>query len=39
LEHIVKNNDFIVLTITMNRLPEFLNYLKPMIDKKQAIPV
>lgn len=34
LEHIVENNDFIVLTITMNRLPEFLNYLKPMIDKK-----
>ncbi|KUG21456.1 glycerol-3-phosphate dehydrogenase [hydrocarbon metagenome] len=34
LEHIVENNDFIVLSITMNRLPEFLNYLKPMIDKK-----
>jgi glycerol-3-phosphate dehydrogenase (NAD(P)+) len=34
LEHIVENNDFIILTITMNRLPEFLNYLKPMIDKK-----
>ncbi|MDD5774307.1 MAG: hypothetical protein PHX78_12670, partial [bacterium] len=34
LEHIVENNDFIVLAITMNRLPEFLNYLKPMIDKK-----
>ncbi|MDD5524386.1 MAG: hypothetical protein PHV90_04020, partial [Smithella sp.] len=34
LEHIVENNDFIILAITMNRLPEFLNYLKPMIDKK-----
>jgi glycerol-3-phosphate dehydrogenase (NAD(P)+) len=34
LEHIVENNDFIILSITMNRLPEFLNYLKPMIDKK-----
>jgi len=34
LEHIVENNDFIILAITMNRLPEMLNYLKPMIDKK-----
>jgi glycerol-3-phosphate dehydrogenase (NAD(P)+) len=34
LEHIVENNDFIVLAITMNRLPELLNYLKPMLDKK-----
>ena len=34
LEHIVENNDFIVLAITMNRLPELLNYLKPMLAKK-----
>ena len=34
LEHIVENNDFIILAITMNRLPELLNYLKPMLDKK-----
>ena len=34
LEHIVENNDFIILSVTMNRLPELLNYLKPMIDKK-----
>jgi glycerol-3-phosphate dehydrogenase (NAD(P)+) len=34
LEHIVENNDFIILAITMNRLPDLLNYLKPMIDKK-----
>jgi len=34
LEHIVENNDLIILTITMNRLPEMLNYLKPMIDRK-----
>jgi glycerol-3-phosphate dehydrogenase (NAD(P)+) len=34
LEHVVENNDFIILAITMNRLPEMLNYLKPMIDKK-----
>ncbi|PKN70009.1 MAG: hypothetical protein CVU54_08240 [Deltaproteobacteria bacterium HGW-Deltaproteobacteria-12] len=34
LEHIVENNDFIVLAVTMNRLPELLNYLKPMLAKK-----
>jgi glycerol-3-phosphate dehydrogenase (NAD(P)+) len=34
LEHIVENYDFVMLAITMNRLPEMLNYLKPMIDKK-----
>ena len=34
LEHIVENNDLIILAITMNRLPEMLNYLKPMIDRK-----
>jgi glycerol-3-phosphate dehydrogenase (NAD(P)+) len=34
LEHIVENNDFIILSVTMGRLAELLNYLKPMIDKK-----
>lgn len=34
LERVVDDNDFIVLTITMNRLPEFLNYLKPLLEKK-----
>jgi glycerol-3-phosphate dehydrogenase (NAD(P)+) len=34
LEHIIENNDFIVLAVTMNRLPELLDYLKPMLDKK-----
>ncbi len=34
LEHIIENNDFIILAITMNRLPELLNYLKPMLAKK-----
>ncbi|OPY87559.1 MAG: Glycerol-3-phosphate dehydrogenase (NAD(P)+) [Smithella sp. PtaU1.Bin162] len=34
LGHIVENNDFIILAITMSRLPELLNYLKPMLDKK-----
>jgi glycerol-3-phosphate dehydrogenase (NAD(P)+) len=34
LERVVDDNDFIFLTITMNRLPDFLNYLKPLIEKK-----
>ncbi len=34
LEYVVENNDFIILAITMNRLPELINYLKPLIDKK-----
>ena len=34
LEHIVEHNDFIMLCLTVNRLPEMLNYLKPMIEKK-----
>jgi len=34
LEYVVENNDFIILAVTMNRLPELLNYLKPLIDKK-----
>lgn len=34
LERVVDDNDFIILTITMNRLPEFLNYLKPLLEKK-----
>jgi glycerol-3-phosphate dehydrogenase (NAD(P)+) len=34
LERVVHDNDFIVLAITMNRLSEFLNYLKPLLAKK-----
>ena len=34
LERIVEDNDLILLCITMNRLTEFLNYLKPLIEKK-----
>ncbi len=34
LEYVVENNDFIVLAITMPRLSELLNFLKPMIDQK-----
>lgn len=34
LERVVEDNDLILLCITMNRLPEFLNYLKPLLEKK-----
>lgn len=34
LERVIHDNDIIVLAITMNRLSEFLNYLKPLLEKK-----
>jgi glycerol-3-phosphate dehydrogenase (NAD(P)+) len=34
LERIVDDHDFILLSVTMNRLPELLNYLEPLIEKK-----
>jgi glycerol-3-phosphate dehydrogenase (NAD(P)+) len=34
LERAVEDNDFIVLSITMPGLPDFLNYLKPLLEKK-----
>jgi glycerol-3-phosphate dehydrogenase (NAD(P)+) len=34
LERVVEDNDLILLCITMPRLPEFLNYLKPLLEKK-----
>ena len=36
LERVIEDNDFIFLSITMNRLPEFLDYLKPLIEKKSG---
>ena len=36
LERVVEDNDFVVLALTMNRLPEFLNYLKPIIERKPS---
>ena len=36
LERVVEDNDFIVLALTMNRLPEFLNYLKPLLERKSG---
>lgn len=34
LERVVEDNDIIVLTVTMNRLSNFLDDLRPLIDKK-----
>jgi glycerol-3-phosphate dehydrogenase (NAD(P)+) len=36
LEQIVYDNDFIFLSITMNRLSELLDYLRPLIGKKRG---
>ena len=36
LERIVEENDFIFLAVTVNRLPELLNYLKQAISKKKG---
>ncbi len=34
LERVVEDHDFILLSVTMNRLPELLSYLEPLIEKK-----
>jgi glycerol-3-phosphate dehydrogenase (NAD(P)+) len=34
LESVIEDNDFIFLSITMNRLPELLDYLKPLLERK-----
>lgn len=36
LERTVEDNEFIFLSVTMNKLPEILNYLKPIIGKKKG---
>jgi len=36
LERVIEDNDFIFLSVTMNRLPELLDYLKPLIEKKSG---
>jgi len=35
LERIVEENNFIILAITMHRLPELLDYLRPLIARKK----
>src|SRR5574340_1030849 len=34
LEQVVENRDFIFLSGTMDRLPEILNHIKPILEKK-----
>ncbi|MBN1665380.1 MAG: hypothetical protein JW943_17425 [Deltaproteobacteria bacterium] len=34
LQRVVEDHDLILLCITMNRLPDFLNFLKPLIEQK-----
>ncbi len=36
LERTIEDNDFIFLSVTMDRLPELLNYLKPLIERKSG---
>ncbi len=36
LERTVEDNDFIFLSITMDKLPQLLNYMKPIIEKKAS---
>lgn len=36
LGKVVEENDFIILSITMNRLQELLDYIKPLIAKKKG---
>ena len=34
LEQVIKNNDFIFLSVTMDRLPEILNHIRPILERK-----
>lgn len=36
LERTIEDNDIILLAVTMDRLPELLNYLKPLMEKKSG---
>lgn len=36
LEQVVENSDFIFLSVTMDRLPEILNHIKPILEKKST---
>jgi len=36
LEQVIENNDFILLSVTMDRLPEILNHIKPILEKKST---
>jgi glycerol-3-phosphate dehydrogenase (NAD(P)+) len=34
LEQVIENNDFIFLSVTMDRLPEILNHIEPILERK-----
>ena len=36
LEQVVENSDFIFLSVTMDRLPEILNHIEPILEKKST---
>jgi glycerol-3-phosphate dehydrogenase (NAD(P)+) len=36
LEQVIENNDFILLSVTMDRLPEVLDHIKPILEKKDT---
>jgi len=36
LEQVVENNDFLFLSVTMDRLPEILNQMKPILERKST---
>jgi glycerol-3-phosphate dehydrogenase (NAD(P)+) len=36
LERVVEDNDFVLLSVTMDRLPEILNQIKPILERKSA---
>ncbi len=36
LERVIEDNDFIFLSVTMDRLPEVLNQIKPILERKSA---
>ncbi len=36
LEQVVENNDFLFLSVTMDRLPEIINQMKPILERKST---
>ena len=36
LEQVVENSDFVFLSVTMDRLPEVLNHIEPILEKKST---
>jgi len=36
LEQVIENNDFIFLSVTMDRLPELLNHIRPLLERKTS---